>query len=160
MLTDYTDVPSIRAVLGVSEDDLDEVTVMLPIYEDTLTQDLEEISLDLIDTYLTTSELATPTATESRFLVACRVFATYSVAKHLTSALPLFAAKQVTDGKAQVSRFDNPYKESIKSVVAQYDKARAKLVAAFTAIGSVSTSSVAKTYFSVVTPSTDPITGS
>ena len=159
MLTDYTEYASIRAALGVSTDDLEDTTLALTLYEDALTQDLEDIDLTLPNTFATTKAKDTPTAQETRFLEACRLFATYSVAKQLTAALPLFAAKQVGDGKAVVQRFDNPYRDTVKNVLEQYGKQRTRLVAALAAIGTAGKVSVAPVYVSVVAPSYDPVTG-
>jgi len=159
MLTDYTTYNDIRAVLGVSEDDLTDTTLALQIYEDYLTQELEDIDITLPDTYTTTAALATPTAAETRFVKACNLFATFSVAKTLTAALPLFAAKQITDGKAQVSRFDNPYKDAIKSINEQYETLKTRLIAALGAIGTTTTAATVQRYFAVISPSVDPVTG-
>jgi len=159
MLIDYTTYNDVRAALGVSEEDIPDSVLDLNLYADTLTQEFEEIDLTLESTYATTESLAAPTAAETRFITACNLFATYSVAKQLTATMPLFAARQVTDGKAQISRFDNPYRDVIAQVTAQYEKARTRLVAAFGAIGAVTTATVAKSYFGIVSPSVDPVTG-
>ena len=159
MLIDYTTYNDVRAALGVSDEDIPDAVLALNLYADTLTQEFEEIDLTLESTYTVTKALPVKTAAETRFLTACNVFATYSVAKQLTATMPLFAAKQVTDGKAQISRFDNPYKDVIAQVTAQYEKARTRLVAAFGAIGAVTTETVAKSYFGIVSPSVDPVTG-
>ena len=124
-----------------------------------LDQDLEDVALTLPATYAATKALPTPTDIEARFLKACSLFATFAVARQLTSALPLFAAKDVTDGKAAIQRFDNPYRDVIKSVNEQYEKQRNRLVAALAAIGTVSTATTARVYMAVVSPSSDPVTG-
>lgn len=159
MLTDYTTYNDIRAVLGVSEDDLTDTTLALQIYEDYLTQELEDVDIDLPDTYTTTAALPAPTAAETRFVKACSLFATFSVARTLTASLPLFAAKQITDGKAQVSRFDNPYKDAIKSINEQYEVLKTRLIAALGAIGTITTAATVQRYFAVISPSVDPVTG-
>lgn len=159
MLTDYTTYDDIRAALGVSDDDLPDSVLALPLYSAVLTQEFEDIDLDVESTYVATELLNTPTAQDVRFMKACELFATYAVAKQLTAALPLFAAKQVTDGKAQISRFDNPYKDVVTQVIAQYEKARARLVAAFADVSAGTTVLIAKSYFGVISPSVDPVTG-
>lgn len=159
MLTTYTTYADIRAVLGVSDEDLDDTTLALQLYDDYLTQELEDIALTLPATYVTLKGVATPTVTEMRFLTACNLFATFSVAKQLTAALPLFAAKTVTDGKAATGRFDNPYRDVIKNVTEQTEKMRNRLVAALLAVGTASTATTARVYFSVASPSSDPVTG-
>ncbi len=159
MLIDYTTYDQIRAALGVDDEDLPDSVVSLPLYESILTQEFEDIDLDIETTYATTEALETPTAQETRFLTACDLFATYAVAKHLSAALPLFAAHQVTDGKAQINRFTDPYKDVVAQVLSQYERAKSRLIAALSAIGTTNTST-AKAYFAIIPPSVDPVTGS
>ena len=159
MLTTYTTYNDVRAALGVSPDDLDDATLALSLYDDNLTQELEDVALTLPETFATTKAIAAPTALETRFLTACRLFSTFAVAKMLTAALPLFAAKEVTDGKAAVGRFDSPYKDVIKSVNEQYATQRARLVTALSAVGTTSETATARVYMAVASPSSDPVTG-
>lgn len=160
MLTTYTTYADVRAALGVSTDDLDDATLALSLYDDNLTQELEGIALTLPDTFATIKAVVAPTALETRFLTACRLFSTYAVAKMLTAALPLFAAKDVTDGKAAVGRFESPYRDVIKSVNEQYGTTRNRLLAALTAVGTTSATATARVYMAVASPSSDPVTGS
>ena len=159
MLTTYTTYDDIRAALGVSDEDLEDSTLALTLYSDYLTQELEDVSLTLPETYATIKAKPSPTAQETRFLKACGLFATYSVAKMLTAALPLFASKQTTDGKAAVQRFENPYRDTIKNVLEQYSTMRNRLVAALAVIGASSATSTTRVYMSVASPSYDPVTG-
>jgi hypothetical protein len=71
----------------------------------------------------------------------------------------MFSFRQMTDGKAQGTRFDNPYKDAIAYVISQYDTAKSRLIDAFSAIGTITNTTVAKSYFAIVSPSTDPIVG-
>ena len=161
MLTTYTTYDDIRAALGVTPDDLEDATLALKIYDDALTQEHEDVALTLQDTFDTLSASPSPTAQETRFLTACRLFSTYAVAKMLTSALPLFAAKTTTDGKAAVGRFENPYKDVIKSINEMYATQRTRLVNALAAVGTSSATATAtpRIYMSVASPSSDPVTG-
>ena len=159
-ITKYTSFDDIRAVLGVSTEELEDVTLSLDLYSNYLQMELEDVDLTLPDTYVTVKALPLPiTAVQERFLQSVRLYATYSVAKHLTASLPLFSAKSVADGKATVQRFDNPYKDTIAEVVRQCDKMRTRLIAALTAIGSTQAAATTLNYVTVSTPSTDPVTG-
>lgn len=158
-ITTYTTYADIRAALGVSDEDLEDETLALSLYADSLTQDLEDIALTLPDTIATTKANVTPTDNEVRFLTAARLFATYAVAKQLTAALPLFAAQQVSDSKATVQRFDNPYRDTIKQVVDQYERTRNRLMASLTLIGTVTADATPRVYMGVSSPSSDPVTG-
>lgn len=158
-IADYTSSDDIRAVLGVSLDELSDATLLLDIYWNLLLTDLESIDDDLPVTFTTISQLPLPTTAQQRFLRAAQMFATFSVAKQLTASLPLFAPRQKTDSKAGVERFADPYKETIKKVGEQYETARSQLVESLAAIGTTVTTAAAKVSLLVVSPSSDPITG-
>lgn len=157
-LVDYTTRDDVRAVLGVSSEDLEDTTLDLATYWNLLLADLESIDETLPATYDTTKAIVTPSAAEARFLRAAQVFATFSVAKQLTASLPLFALKQASDSKATGERFAEPYKETIAAVASQYDAARAALISALGAIGTTATTT-ARVWMSVVSPASDPVTG-
>lgn len=159
-LTEFTTYADIRAALGVTEDDLEDATLSLNLYSDSLGVEFEDVSSAFADTYATVRDIDNPSAVQISFLTATRLFATYAVAKQLTATLPVFASKQVSDGKTVVQRFDNPYRDTIKSVLDQYGKAKARLATVIATLNSGSKSTVTRVYFSVVAPSTDPITDS
>ena len=158
MIAEYTTPDEVRAVLGVDVTDIEDSTLGLTVYENYLTMELEEVSLTLPATFTSTAAIASPSDTELRFLNSAKLFATFALAKQLSGSLPLFALKQETDGKAQATRFDNPYKDVISSVKKEYDRAKTKLMQAFTALGSSSASVTARVYFTKVGLGTDPIT--
>ncbi len=159
MITDYTTYDDIRAALGVSTDDLEDTTLALTLYSDYLQGELEDVALTLPATYASIKLLPSPTEVQERFLRTCSLFAVFAVSKQLTAALPLFAAKQVGDGKAVVQRFDNPYLETIKAVNEQYGKTKNRLVSALALVGASSASSSPAVYLGVVSPNIDPVTG-
>ena len=159
-ITEFTSYADVRAALGVSEDDLEDGTLELDLYADMLEVEFEDVSATFLTTYAAAQSVDTPTEAQARFLKATRLFATYAIAKHCCASLPLFAAKDVTDSKATVTRFDSPYRDTVKSVLDQYGRLRNRLATALAALAAPTTLSVAKTYFSVVSPATDPITGS
>lgn len=162
-LAEFTTFDDIRAVLGVSKDDLGDATLSLAVYEHSLVSELDDIDLVLIADFKTASNKvpADRTAAETRFLRATRLFAPYSVGRQLLSALPLFAPKEHSDGKAHVTRFAlDPYKETIKSVREQHERFRARLAAAYAAFKSATAPAIpARLYFAKSTPTTDPVTG-
>ena len=159
MITDYTTYDDVRAVLGVSAEDLEDDTLALKVYADHLAGDLEDVDIDLPDTYATVNAEPLPTRLQTRFMTACELFSTYAVARHLTGALPLFAPKQMTDGKAEVQRFDASYRDTIREVNEQYGRLRSRLIAAMEALGTAAATVTPAVYMSVVSPLTDPVTG-
>jgi len=160
-LTEYTSPDDIRAALGVTSDELPDATISLKLYEYGLTADLEEIDSGLPAQFAEVKAVSTPSAEQTRFLEATALFATYAVAKHLLTSLPLFAFKEVTDGKASDVRFAlDPYKATTERVEAKFAQAATRLKAAIAGLESASAASpTLRTFFSVASLSSDPVTG-
>lgn len=159
MLTNFTTYAEVRAALGVSDEELADTALALPMYEKALRADFDDISLTLIDTFNTVNALSSPTSAQSRFLAAVHLFATYSVAKHLTSTLPMFSPRSVEDGKARMERFNDPYQKTIAAVESEYGRWQSRLEAAFTALGQSATTRAPRVFMSVAGAASNPITG-
>lgn len=162
-LLDYSTYDDIRAVLGVSNEELEDVTLALGVYSSNLVMELEDVDADLPSEYATVAALASNVRTEAqqRFYDVTRLFAVYAVAKQLGSSLPLFSPKDVSDGKASQSRFaDSPYRETLKKVDAYYGRTREKLETTYAALSSSSTTATQRTLFSISSPASDPVIGS
>lgn len=161
-ITSYTTYDDIRAALGVSDDELEDPTLSLSLYEDNLDVEFDDIDFTLKSTFATVSALTSRSDVEERFLQATRLFATYAVAYQLTGSLPLFSPKDIGDGKALVSRYaDSPYRAVTDKVKEAYSRARARLEKAFADLGAAS----APTYtppplMGVASGSRDPVTNS
>jgi hypothetical protein len=158
-ILDYTSYDEVRAALGVSVSELSDDTLSLLMYEDALLADLDDIDDQLATTFATVQVEPTPTDAQTRFLRVTRLFATYSLAKALSATLPMFGPKSVEDGKARMERFADPYKATIASILAEYEKWRGRVQQAYIALGQSGTTATARPYFAVVSPASDPITG-
>lgn len=162
-LVDFTSFDDVRAALGVSEDELEDTTLSLDLYEFSLVEEMEGISLSLISSFTTVKvkPAANRSDDETRLLQSTQVFATYAVAKHLTSTLPLFSPKEISDGKASAVRYaQNPYKDVIAAVEARYERARVRVEAALAAVTSQAAATIGvRTFFTKATPSSDPVLG-
>ena len=158
-ITEFTSYADVRAALGVSEDDLEDETLELDLYADMLEVEFEDVSATFLTTYAAAQATDTPTEAQARFLKATRLFSTYAIAKHCCGSLPLFAAKQVTDSKASVQRFDSPIRDVVKSINDRYGVLRARLSSAMDALAAPSLVTIAKVHLAVASPSNDPITG-
>lgn len=158
-ILDYTSYDEVRAALGVTVSELSDDTLSLPLYEDNLLTDLDDIDDQLAATFATTQIEPVPTDAQTRFLRVTRLFATYSLAKALSTTLPMFGPKAVEDGKARMERFADPYKATIASIAAEWEKWRGRVQQAYIALGQSATTTVVRPYFSVVSPASDPITG-
>lgn len=159
MLTDFTTYAEVRAALGVSDEEASDVTLALPMYEEALKADLDDISLSLITTYTTVKTEVTPTDAQKRFLASVHLFCTYSVAKHLTVTLPMFSPRSVEDGKARMERFNDPYLKTIERVEGEYGRWQSRLEAAFTTLGQSATARTARVFMAVAGATSNPITG-
>lgn len=159
LITDYTTYDDVRAVLGVSTDELEDTTLALETYASALLLDLEDVDVALPATYSALPGTGR-TAAQERFFVTVRLFATYAVARQLTSSLPMFGPKDITDGKAGVTRFaDSPYKETIKRLQAEYDRYRTRLEKAYAGLTAGAYTLTVPTFLSVASPTSDPVTG-
>lgn len=108
-ITDYTSYDAVRAVLGVSEFEITDTQLALPIYASALQRILrgttnsagkslytffDEILYDL-----------SPTEAEDTLLGLIRELSAYVVAEACLPGLSLAAYKSESDGKANVTRF-------------------------------------------------------
>lgn len=162
-LSTFTSYAEVRASLGVSVDEISDETIALPLYEDGLLTAFDEIDEDIPEDFATVMDIpeGTRTKPQKRFLRAVRLFSTYAVARHLTIALPLFSPKDISDGKATLSRYAaSPYQSTIDGVNAAFSDHRNQLVEAIAALGSQPTVTVVRrSYMVSVGLAEDPVTG-
>jgi hypothetical protein len=162
MLTNYTTYNDIRSILGVSDQELSDATLGLEVYKSYLDSELDEVDSTLITEYAAVVAVleASRTAAQKRFYRTTRLFAVYAVARQLTTALPLFSPKDISDGKASLARFsDSPYREVTKKVTSEYDRLKTALLDAFYGLTSSTATSTARVYFSSAILVPDPVTG-
>lgn len=163
LLTDYTTYGDVRAVLGVTEDDLEDTTLSLDVYVFGLEQELDDMVPSPIVKYaaITAVDASQRTEAQARFYRAMRVFCTYATAKLLLTSLPMFGAKEHSDGKASSSRFSlDPYRETIKRIESDYEKAYNRLQVALQGVGeSLNLRDTGVVGFIVSSPSSNPVTG-
>ena len=101
-LASYTTYDEVRALLGVSSTELPDDVLSLQVYDIGLTGELYDISPTCASSYVTVSnkQPSARTTAEQWFYDSVRIFAAYAVAKQLTSSLPMFGPKDISDGKA------------------------------------------------------------
>lgn len=161
-LLDFCAYADIRAVLGVEDDELTNDTLALELYLSSLKLEFNETSAGALAQYTTVAALAETarTADQQAFYEGCRLFAMYATANRLASSLPLFAPKDITDGKSATGRFaDSPYREAIQETKSQYERLRLKLPGLLAALSATTAQPVARVYFSGSAPSSDPVLG-
>lgn len=163
LITDYTSFDEVRAALGVSEEEIEDVTLDLPMYTEMLLIDIEDVNMAIPALYATLKVAFPLTSDQERFMQTAHLFATYSVARQLTTTLPLFSPEQITDGKAMTRRqqANNPYQQVIEAVNREFTRFRVRLDQMFAVVNSTAGQGKAtKTYFAKSSPASDPITGS
>lgn len=161
-LSEFTTFGDVRAALGVTSDELEDATLSLRLYDFSLRADLDSINSELINTFRSIAAETNPTDDEIKLQEMVQLFSTYSVAKHLTTSLPMFSFKEVTDGKASDTRSSESYLATIELVGRLYDQYRTELVRRLSTVltGSPSVSAPAlRSYVLVGLPSRDPVTG-
>lgn len=159
-LIDFTSYEAVRAALGVSVDEISDVTLALDLYDFNLQVELDSINTTLSSVYLAAKVNPTPTDQEKRLVRSTSLFATYCVAKHLTTSLPLFSPKDISDSKASFARYtSDPYKEVIAGVLSLYQKFIEQVKADFASLNQTTVTSTRRTFMLVSSPSSDPVTG-
>ena len=159
-LLDYTSPEDIRAVLGVDDIELSDDTLALSIYEMQVRLDLEDISDSLSDDYLAAAALPSDTrsALEQKLVELTQLFSAYSVSKNLLTSLKMFGPKRITDGRAEVERFD-PMAEIKLGILSNYSVIRDKLIAVYASLGNTTPSAVTRVFVNTAGLSVDPVTG-
>lgn len=159
---DYTSYSQIRAILGVSEDEITDEELALPIWGMLLNQKFLDISELITAKYSEIFELASGsrTANQVKFFELAKLFAAYAVAQELLVALPMFGFQTITDGKASQQRFDK-WDDLKTGIEKSASVMKAKLRLAFATLeSSYSAPQPVQRLFIVASGiATDPVTG-
>jgi hypothetical protein len=162
-LISATTFQDIRAALGVSEDEIDDATLSLDVYALNLEAEMRDFGPTFFSDFqgVLLKALADRSASETWFLQMTKLFATYAVANQLAASLPLFSPKEITDGKASVTRYaSNPYLDVIKAVSVQYNQARQRLETAYAGLKATTrTARATPVYLGRGPAGYDPVTG-
>lgn len=160
ILQDFTSADEIRAVLGVVPEELEDQTLELGIYLSQLQFDLADVSPTLESSYLAIKDLeaSSRTAVQQKLFNVTSVYSSYFVSRLLLTSLPVFAPKQITDGKASKVRVDDPFSRVKEGVEAQYLVLRSRLLAALTATGVSVSAEISRRYVGSAGLSSSPVT--
>ena len=165
-VADYTEYDEVRAVLGVSSDELPDEAMSGSTAWFALKLDLSDVGATILSDYATALAITSPNQVEQSFTELLKVFSTYSVANQLLDSLPMFSPKAKLDGDTSVTRFSSsPYKETVVSVRSSYLRFRKRLVRAYelylSGASAVSDSqlSVMPLFGGSASPDYDPVTG-
>ena len=161
ILQTYATADEIRAVLGVSPEELEDTTIERPLYVRQLQFDLADVGEGVEAAYLVVSAMSPSTRSvkEQKLYDVTAVYSSYVISRLLLTSLGLFAPKQITDGRASQTRIEDPYKRVREGVEASYAVLRNRLLVAYTALGN-SVGVVTNLAYVVTAPlSVNPITG-
>ena len=157
-LTDFATYDEIRAVLGVSDEELEDGTLALPMYLKLLQLDFGDIAGTLEAQYLAAKASITPSAAEQKLVDVVSVFSAYAISKHLLTSLPLFAPKRITDGRAETDRVTDPFEGVREGVNSTYQSLKARVLIALSNAGTPTTAATQRTYFAAAGLAINPVT--
>jgi hypothetical protein len=149
-LLTYTTYDEIRAALGVSDTELPDTVLALPMYNVFAANVLEDVHANLADDFAAMSALPSPTAAQSRFIDLVKLYVLFGIAKQLTTSLPLFSVSQLSDGRAGFSRYDEAYKDLIGGIEQNLLSIRYRLYASYTSLFPGTAITAPSTTFSLV----------
>lgn len=160
ILLDFMSYDEPRAVLGVSPEELEDVTLELPIYAKQLSMELETTHPGLVSLYAETKALPSPSPQEQKLLDVVSVYAAYAISQILLTSASLFAPKRITEGKAETDRIADPFQDVRDGVALALITLKIRVLAAVAAMGQeVAVAAPARTYFAAAPLATDPVTG-
>lgn len=162
-LTQLTSNDEIRAVLGVSDLELSDDTLNLPIFESLWLSELSDIYSGLpalIDDIIIKQSTNPPTASalETQLLETVKVFSAYATSKNFLSNAQLFTPKRITDGKASVERFADAFKGVIDGINTMYLRLRERIRKLLRLLGIDIPVPVSRVYLSTAGLAVNPIT--
>lgn len=162
MLTDYTTFDEIRAILSVTDEELEDAHLALPLFELEFSEKVLELSPDILPLYRTYHDAGNATLTEQqlRFYNLLRMFAAYSVAVHLLDSYDLLAVQTVKDARAEFSRFEKPFERVGGAVRATWAKARERLLASYNVVAAtpIATNTGGRNFTGSAGIASDPVT--
>ena len=157
-ITDYATYDEIRAVLGVSDEELEDATLDLPMYEKLLDMELLDISEDLPTLYASITANPAATAQEKKLLDVVSVFSAFAISKHLLTSLPLFAPKRITDGRAETDRVTDPFEDVRQGVNSMYSTLKTRIQKLLELLGTATAVAATRIYATVAGLAVNPIT--
>lgn len=162
-LTSFTTYNDIRAILGLTAEELPDADLELETYLFDLERGLSEVGDNLLTDYeasLTAYTANTSTAQQSALYKATRLYSAIHVSLKIAYSLPMRAEKSVTDGKAAVFRFsDTPVEQMIEGLRGLAATASTNLKSKYASFLGATSVNTLPSFMAVVSPSTDPVTG-
>jgi hypothetical protein len=161
-ITTYCSCAQVRAILGVSIEEVSDAIIELPLYSLTLSEELYDIGPSFETNYAIVKALPSPTIAQARFLLLADAYASYKVAFSLLGALPMFAPKDQGDNKTTMARVADPFKNLKENIVQATNYMKSRLVNSYSSLYATDTeaySIVKQINIGAVGTATNPVTG-
>lgn len=160
-VTDYTTSASVRAVLGVAEEELEDTTIESTVFGTRLDETFYGMNASLPDDFLTIGALGAPSTLQIRFLNLVEAFAAYQVAGFLLGSVALFAPQEIEASRDRFARVADPYKDLRSDVSNTLAMLTRQLLAVYAQLdpGTPVEDAVDVTYVDTVDLGVDPVTG-
>lgn len=160
-VTDLTDSDLVRAVLGVSEEELENTTIESTIFGARLTEDMYALNASMPGDFETIVDLPVPSALQTRFLNLVEAWASYTVASYLLESISMFAPKEIEASRDRFARVEDPYSQLKADVTRALATVTSRLLAVYAQLDPVTPVTAAEelTYATTIDLGTDPVTG-
>lgn len=160
-LTDFTTYAEVRAVLGVSEPEITDTVLALPMYEVLLTEDLRELNEDLEADFLAADALPSPTADQARFVYLVETYCGHKIGSLLIGSLPMFAPRVITDSSSGFERMADPYQNMRQAITDTLAYLRVRVLEAYATLTPAAPAPIptVRVLVANVGLGTDPVTG-
>lgn len=153
---------SVRAVLGVSLEELPDIVLADPIYATRLREDIFDMNDQLLADYATALAASPQSSAQARFVDLTQAYAAYNVAQQCLIALPLFSPLTIKDSKSELTRGADFYKALKDDVGFVLSTLRTRLLTVYPQINPSASAppAVDRVWAAGVGLSSDPVTGS
>lgn len=148
-LASFTTPVEIRAVLGVTPEELPDITLAQPLYLRQLQFVLSDVDSGLEAAYLAVAALPSRSTAQQKLYDVMQAFSPYAIGKDLLGSLTLFAPRRITDGRAEMERMTDPFQDVRDGVDAGYNTLLDRLRAAYEALGNTTTAATRTFSYSV-----------
>lgn len=160
MLLNYTDPITVRALLGVSDLEIEDSQLSLPLYLLAIESGIDKLNENVLPMYLTLAGVTSKSLLQTRFYNSVRLYAGTLVALELLPTLPMAAPKRIMDEKASVERVNDPYALLVANMKATLDALGARILASMAILDPTkAVTRVQRTFAVSVGLAIDPVTG-
>lgn len=150
----YTNTDAIRAALGVTENEIGDSQIINLAIPDQLLFSLESVYADHV-ALKAVIDNNTATDAQKRLWMALTLFCQYEAAYIMCAQLQMLTAQKITDGDAEMQRFQ---KDNLEETISRILQHRNRYMTVLIGGGAVPPAPVVLSHFSTVQPAYDPVT--